>query len=185
VKASRGIALAWMSRQGGSRDSDQTVAFPTLSVLSINFLLEAVDPIRLPEFSGSSFRGLLGWALKEAACRRPSPCEQCCLPTECPYAYLFETVAADPTRGDDTARPLSSSRRWGCVWYPLGNVLRWVFTSWASNGASFVFPLLRGADGTNWTGRAALSVSIDPCYGAGTVSSVLQGSARRQGHVRP
>ena len=56
------------------------------------FQLEALEPIRLPEYAGSTWRGLLGHGLRRTACvtRQPS-CEGCLLMHGCVYAQVFET----------------------------------------------------------------------------------------------
>lgn len=52
----------------------------------------ARDPVRLPAYAGSAWRGLLGHALKRAVCvtRRPE-CPGCRLRPSCIYTYVFET----------------------------------------------------------------------------------------------
>lgn len=53
---------------------------------------EAVDAVRLPEYSGSTWRGALGHALKRTVCVTREPvCAECLLYTSCAYAYVFET----------------------------------------------------------------------------------------------
>ena len=56
------------------------------------FSLEALDPIRLPAYAGSAWRGLLGHGLRRTACvtRQPS-CVGCLLIHGCVYSTLFET----------------------------------------------------------------------------------------------
>lgn len=53
---------------------------------------EATDDVALPDFAGSAWRGAFGLALRDLTCVRAcvSP-DQCPLPTECAYRYLFET----------------------------------------------------------------------------------------------
>lgn len=56
-----------------------------------------VAPLRLPEHTGSLFRGVLGRALRRAACLSAEPCGAACLqPGECAYARLFDPPAPDP-----------------------------------------------------------------------------------------
>ncbi|MHB2020943.1 MAG: CRISPR system precrRNA processing endoribonuclease RAMP protein Cas6 [Candidatus Xenobia bacterium] len=69
-----------------------------LRVLSIRFRLAACGPVRLPAFSGSTFRGLLGHALRSVACS----CNDSAHLPQCAYHFLFETTAP---QGDDIARP--------------------------------------------------------------------------------
>lgn len=67
--------------------------FPPLA--RFRFLLEAQDMIRLPDYAGSAWRGLLGHGLRRTACvtRQPT-CEGCLLAQQCVYSTLFETPAS-------------------------------------------------------------------------------------------
>ena len=57
-----------------------------------NFSLIALDPLQLPYYKGSTFRGLFGRTLKKIACVTGlSGCENCLLRHQCAYAYIFET----------------------------------------------------------------------------------------------
>jgi len=52
----------------------------------------ALDPIELPRYSGSAWRGLFGQSLKRAVCVTREPeCHQCLLYRSCVYSYIFET----------------------------------------------------------------------------------------------
>lgn len=55
-------------------------------------------PFRLPFHSGSMLRGVLGRALRKAACaRRATACmKDCEVPNQCAYARLFDPVVPDP-----------------------------------------------------------------------------------------
>ncbi|MGI5845253.1 MAG: CRISPR system precrRNA processing endoribonuclease RAMP protein Cas6 [Candidatus Xenobium sp.] len=64
-----------------------------LALLRLRLDLEARDDLALPSFSGTSFRGLLGWCLQAAACPNRPPCRECRQPDSCAYSYLFETRA--------------------------------------------------------------------------------------------
>lgn len=66
--------------------------FPPLARLRFHLL--AQDPIRLPDYPGSAWRGLLGHGLRRTACvtRQPS-CNGCLLAQQCVYSTLFETPA--------------------------------------------------------------------------------------------
>jgi CRISPR/Cas system endoribonuclease Cas6 (RAMP superfamily) len=76
---------------------EQTLVPPgcldSLQVLSLRFDCQALRGLHLPGFAGSAFRGLLGHALKAAACRRTPVCSDCVWPEGCAYACLFETSA--------------------------------------------------------------------------------------------
>jgi len=53
---------------------------------------EALEPLRLPNYSGSTWRGVFGHALKSLVCvTRQKSCEGCLLYRSCVYSYLFET----------------------------------------------------------------------------------------------
>ncbi len=69
------------------------LAFPPLA--RFRFLLRADDAIRLPAYTGSTWRGLLGHGLRGTACvtRQPT-CDGCLLVHNCVYSTLFETPAA-------------------------------------------------------------------------------------------
>jgi len=80
-------------------------AFPPLA--RFRFQLEAQDPIRLPEYAGSAWRGLLGHGLRRTACvtRQPT-CTGCLLAQQCVYSTLFETPASPAqAQGGYTAMP--------------------------------------------------------------------------------
>ena len=69
--------------------------FPALQRL--RFIFEAIEPIRLPEYSGSAWRGLLGRGLRESACVTRAPrCEGCLLIQHCSYSIFFESPPTDP-----------------------------------------------------------------------------------------
>jgi hypothetical protein len=78
-------------------DSEQSNRFPDLA--RFGFVLSARDPIRLPEFAGSAWRGLLGHGLRRTACvtRQPT-CTGCLLIHSCAYSLIFETP---PPPGQD------------------------------------------------------------------------------------
>lgn len=79
-------------------DRPSSSVFPLLARL--RFQLTVQEPIRLPEYSGSAWRGLLGHGLRRTACvtRQPT-CAGCLLIQHCVYSTLFETPAADGTPG--------------------------------------------------------------------------------------
>lgn len=56
------------------------------------FQLQALDAIRLPDYAGSAWRGLLGHGLRRTACvtRQPN-CTGCLLIHGCVYSQVFET----------------------------------------------------------------------------------------------
>lgn len=61
-------------------------------IARFSFELEAIDPISLPSYKGSTFRGGFGHAFKNTVCAlRRQDCESCLLKEKCAYSYVFET----------------------------------------------------------------------------------------------
>jgi hypothetical protein len=55
-------------------------------------VLEAKDPLRLPDYPGSAWRGVFGNGLRRTVCATGAPgCGGCLLLDHCVYAYVFET----------------------------------------------------------------------------------------------
>jgi hypothetical protein len=72
--------------------SEKTAASPFIDTAIIHFLLEAVDPLYLPPFKGSTLRGALGHALHRIACKtRAADCGGCSYTEDCDYSYIFNT----------------------------------------------------------------------------------------------
>ena len=65
--------------------------------------MEAVDPLRLPPYKGSTFRGAFGNTFKRLVCvKRDLECASCLIQQQCVYYYVFETpmdVGAEDGRG--------------------------------------------------------------------------------------
>jgi hypothetical protein len=58
----------------------------------LRFVLEAIEPVRLNAFAGSTLRGGFGHAFKRAVCIwPPGDCPRCLLKNTCSYPYIFET----------------------------------------------------------------------------------------------
>ena len=65
---------------------------PPLAIGHYRLSFRSVDPIRLPAYAGSAWRGVFGHALKQTVCvTRESDCTKCLLYRNCPYSYVFET----------------------------------------------------------------------------------------------
>ncbi len=61
--------------------------------------IEALEPIFLPVYKGSAFRGGFGNAFRKILCAlKKRECNDCILRTSCIYAYVFETL---PHNGTD------------------------------------------------------------------------------------
>ena len=70
-----------------------------LPLAHYRFRLRAQEPIYLPKYSGSAWRGVFGNSLKKLVCVTREPqCEPCLLYRNCIYSYLFETPP-DPEAG--------------------------------------------------------------------------------------
>ncbi len=70
---------------------------PSLTLKRLRFQCEALDPIRLPPYSGSAWRGVIGRSLRHSVCvtRQPT-CDGCLLRTQCAYSTFFESPPASP-----------------------------------------------------------------------------------------
>ena len=63
------------------------------------FTIEASEPLALPDYKGSTFRGAFGNAFKRVVCAlKRNDCRECLLKTRCVYVYVFET---SPPEGTD------------------------------------------------------------------------------------
>lgn len=68
--------------------------FSVLHVTRLEVRLRACEPVSLPPFLGSTLRGALGHALKQAVCVVDhGDCSRCPIAFQCTYPYLFETPA--------------------------------------------------------------------------------------------
>lgn len=68
-----------------------------LQVAQYRFDVEAVEPLELPAYKGSTLRGGLGHALKRKVCIEDDQraCSPCQMGNICPYGYIFETSPPD------------------------------------------------------------------------------------------
>jgi hypothetical protein len=65
----------------------------------LRYCYECREPLRLPRFKGSAWRGAFGHALKRVACAlRQSKCDDCLLRYTCVYTYVFETPPPPDSR---------------------------------------------------------------------------------------
>lgn len=63
-----------------------------MKITTLNFTLQALNNLYLPEYKGSTFRGAFGHALKNTVCVvSHGECGRCLLREKCAYPYLFET----------------------------------------------------------------------------------------------
>lgn len=64
--------------------------------LKINFTIEADEELFLPQFEGSTFRGVFGNTFRKLVCAlKRESCTNCLLKKTCVYAYVFETSAEE------------------------------------------------------------------------------------------
>ncbi len=82
-----------------------------LEVACYRFTLEAIDPLDLPPYVGSTLRGGFGSLFRRIACvqRHVSDCKECLLYFQCPYVYIFDTPVPQDAevlrKHDKTVRP--------------------------------------------------------------------------------
>ncbi len=66
--------------------------FGDLPVLKVRFRMNVADNAKLPPYTASAWRGLLGWEIQRLVCpfdRRPL-CKECAVKEHCPYFLLIE-----------------------------------------------------------------------------------------------
>ncbi|GAB5045822.1 CRISPR system precrRNA processing endoribonuclease RAMP protein Cas6 [Thermodesulfovibrio sp. TK110] len=60
------------------------------------FYIKAIDPLYLPYYKGSTFRGGFGNVFRKVACPlRLMDCKECIMKQQCVYSYIFETYPAE------------------------------------------------------------------------------------------
>ncbi|MBI5188134.1 MAG: CRISPR system precrRNA processing endoribonuclease RAMP protein Cas6 [Nitrospirae bacterium] len=70
-----------------------------IKTASFSFNLKALEPIILPSYKGSTFRGGFGYAFKRVVCAiREKECTDCLLKERCVYSYVFETPPPSDTK---------------------------------------------------------------------------------------
>jgi hypothetical protein len=70
-------------------------AFPPIA--RVRFCFEATEPVRLPAYAGSAWRGLLDHSPRRTVCvtRQPT-CRGCLLRGACAYCVFFESPPSTP-----------------------------------------------------------------------------------------
>jgi hypothetical protein len=71
-----------------------------LSCARYRVVFEAVEPLDLPGYLGSTLRGAFGHAFRAVACPAPRGMD-CPIPSQCPYHLIFET---SPPEGSEALR---------------------------------------------------------------------------------
>ena len=70
----------------------RSAAVPFIETATIHFIIEAVDPLILPPYKGSTFRGGFGSALRRISCKTGAEdCRGCGSALSCDYSYIFNT----------------------------------------------------------------------------------------------
>jgi hypothetical protein len=84
--------------------ADNLVRLPLLKRYRFHFVME--EPVRLPHYTGSAWRGLLGHGLRRVACvTGQKQCEGCLLLDSCIYNHLFESRSQESDSGRYRVRP--------------------------------------------------------------------------------
>lgn len=67
-----------------------------LTFSKLEFTIEATQPLFLPPYKGSTFRGAFGNIFKQVVCiKEDKNCSSCILTRNCSYYYVFETPNSD------------------------------------------------------------------------------------------
>lgn len=67
-----------------------------LPIARYQFSFDVIEPILLPDYAGSTLRGVFGRALRKIACMtKQVDCRGCPLYRSCPYTNIFETPAPE------------------------------------------------------------------------------------------
>lgn len=71
----------------------ESPALNSFRLARYRFDVEAIEPLRLPPYKGSTLRGGFGYAFKKMVCGQGDwrACTPCKRGNECPYGYIFET----------------------------------------------------------------------------------------------
>ncbi len=73
-------------------DKGNLTLVPMLPLARYRLRFKPSGQVRLPEYTGSAWRGALGHALKKTVCvTHLNACPPCLLYRSCPYPYIFET----------------------------------------------------------------------------------------------
>ncbi|QLB13189.1 uncharacterized protein DUF2276 [Bisgaardia hudsonensis] len=68
----------------------------SLPIARYQLTFQVTQPFELPEYSGSTIRGVFGRALRKISCMtKEDNCKECALYRTCPYTNIFETPAPE------------------------------------------------------------------------------------------
>lgn len=74
-------------------------ALEPLQFVRLRVSMQALEPLVLPAYKGSTLHGAFGRALKDAVCiARSKECDHCIIAPSCPYSYAFETPVPTNSR---------------------------------------------------------------------------------------
>src|SRR6266496_6083232 len=77
---------------GQKTHTGNTSRAPALPFARYRLRFKSSGRVRLPAYTGSVWRGVLGYALKKIVCvTHLDSCPPCLLYRSCPYPYIFET----------------------------------------------------------------------------------------------
>lgn len=102
----------------------QLLSFP---IARYQFHFQVTQPIALPEYAGSTIRGVFGRALRKISCMtKQEECKACPLYQTCPYTNIFETPPKEHQIQKFTQVPngyIIEPPEWGEKIYPAGATL--------------------------------------------------------------
>ncbi|SFM53596.1 CRISPR system precrRNA processing endoribonuclease RAMP protein Cas6 [Nitrosomonas communis] len=105
----------------------------TYPLARYRFDFEVTRALRLPEYAGSTLRGVFGRALRQLACvTRAKSCRDCLLQRTCPYPAIFEPPKPEATSLKNIATVpvpyVIEPPAWGMTDYAPGETLSFGFT---------------------------------------------------------
>lgn len=90
-------------------------SIPSIAFLTLSATFKVKSPLRLPAFQGSTWRGALGWPLREVCCHSAKlKCEDCSSQSRCLHTHFFGNFQhKDNTDGQRTPpRPFVIHVNW-------------------------------------------------------------------------
>jgi hypothetical protein len=103
-----------------------------LSIARYNFNFEVTSDISLPDYAGSTLRGIFGRALRQLACfTKEKNCNGCMLKNQCSYIQVFEPLAQDSLQIKSNTPPVPyiiHAPAWGRHHYKVGETLSFGMT---------------------------------------------------------
>ncbi|MGY4676974.1 CRISPR system precrRNA processing endoribonuclease RAMP protein Cas6 [Pasteurella sp. P03HT] len=102
------------------------ISFP---IARYQFHFQVTQPIALPEYAGSTIRGVFGRALRKISCMtKLADCKSCPLYRTCPYTNIFETPAPESHNIQKFSQIpngyIIEPPEWGEKIYPIGTILK-------------------------------------------------------------